>query len=196
MDIAVVTLLIIGGAFSLMGLITLIVFVSVDFGVFILIPLLFLIIGLIMLASVFGYMSKKRAVKAKGIRYTGKIYGYIENRSVMVNGQFTVNVKVRYFDSSHVVREAIIPTSFAKGSNQYPVGMTIDIFEYNGQYSWDKASIRSQTIWGEEELMDNKPLEPDKLALVAAQCPNCGAFFEAYKDYSSRCPYCGSAVNN
>lgn len=64
----------------------------------------------------------------------------------------------------------MIPTGFARGSGEYPIGMTITIYEYRGKFSFDPASVRDEMIPGEAELMDDKPLEPEKLKMVAVTC--------------------------
>ncbi|MBD5540046.1 MAG: hypothetical protein HDR00_02460 [Lachnospiraceae bacterium] len=195
-------LMILGAAFAGMGLIGTVVFggfLSMIPGsgvrVMIVIPIFFMIIGLSLVIFVLKAVSKKRAIKKKGKKYPAKIYGYIENTSVMVNSTYLIDTKVHYFDEKHIEREAIIPTAFNKGSSQYPIGMTIDIYEYNGKYSFDPKSVRDEILPGENELMDNKPIEPAKIAHVAVECKNCGATFRAVKGYTEKCPYCGSVHN-
>ena len=73
--------------------------------------------------------------------------------------------------------------------------MTITIYEYQGKFNFDPASVRDEVIPGEAELMDDKPLEPEKLKMVAVTCKNCGASYQAATGYSSRCPYCGGYQN-
>lgn len=136
-----------------------------------------------------------RKIQKQGKKYTGKIYGYVEDHSSTMNGACLVNTKVRYFDENGIEREAIIPTGFTKGSGAYPIGATIDITALNTSYSWDKNSVRYESIAGEEELMDNKPLDPAKLNMVAVTCPHCGASFSAAKGYVSTCAYCGGVLN-
>lgn len=179
----------IGGAIA-------IIFLTVGFPLSITaIPLLFVIIGAAFLFGVAAAAAQRKKIVKKGRRYAAKIYGYSENSSVTVNGQFTINVKVHYFDENHTEREAILPTSFTKGSSMYPIGMTIDIFEYQGKFGFDPQSVRNEILPGEAELMDDKPVVPEKLRLVAVSCSNCGSSFQAAAGYSSRCPYCGSYVN-
>ena len=120
---------------------------------------------------------------------------HTENTSVRVNNTYMMDTIVHYFDSYHVEREAIIPTGFTRGAGMYPIGLTIDIFEYNGKYGYDPDSVRDERLPGEEELMDDKPVAPDKLRLVAVRCPNCGSSFRAATGYSSKCPYCGNYLN-
>lgn len=193
-------LIIIGSAFAGVGIIMTVIFSSFDeelggVGSFILLPIGFVVLGLAFIVGVvFGIVNNKKIVKC-GDKYAAKIYSYVENTSYMLNGEFTMNVIVHYFDKSHIEREAVLSTGFAKGSDMFPIGMTIDIYEYHGKYGFDPASVRSEALPGEEELMDDKPVSPDKLQLVAAVCPNCGSSFQAAAGYSSRCPYCGSYLD-
>lgn len=193
-------LLILGAAFigvgGMVGGIFALVFQDTDEKGFLLIPLFFVILGLCFIAGVIVSRAKKKAIITKGKKYSGKIYGYISNTSVVVNGEFTMDTKVRYFDENGIEREAIIPTGFSKGAGSgYPIGMTIDIYELNGKYNFDPKSVRSEVLFREQELMDDKPIDPGKLNIKAVDCPNCGASFEAADGYSNKCPYCGSFIN-
>ena len=150
-------------------------------GAFILIPLM---------------LHNKKMIRVHGEKYTAKIYGYVKNTSYMVNGRFPLNVKVHYFDNYGIEREVILPTSISGGADSmFPIGMTIDIYEYNGKYSYDPASVRGERLRREEELMDNKPIDPEQLHLIAVRCSNCGASYKAATGYASRCPYCGGYQN-
>ncbi len=194
-----------GGIFFIVGFILTVAFVGVGIldagfgtgfaGVFLLIPVACMLAGLGVLIYAFKLIIRKKDISKKGIRYQAKIYGYAEDKSLVVNGEFTMNVKVRFFDSNHIEREAILPTNFPKNSNMYAIGMTIDIFEYNGEFDFDKSSLRYEHIPGEEELMDDKPINPGEQKLTAVECPNCGASFNAAEGYSNKCPYCGGYIN-
>lgn len=164
-------------------------------GVFLSIPLLFVVLGIAFVAGVCMSIAKKKKIATHGHRYPAKIYSYVDNTSYVVNGSFTVNIKVHYFDENHVEREAIIPTGFEKGSGMYPIGMTIDIFEYQGRFSYDPSSVRNETLPGEAELMDDKPVSPEQVKMIAVRCPNCGSNFQAVSGYSNKCPYCGGYLN-
>lgn len=158
--------------------------------------LVFMAIG----GGILLYLIKKSLEKKKiidmGDRYSGKIYGYLEDKSCVVNGDFLINIKVRYFDKMGIEREAVIPTGFTRGSGQYPIGATIDIMVLDNKATWDKNSVRYERIDREDELMDNKPLDPKLIDMVAVNCPSCGASFSAAKGYVSNCPYCGRAINS
>lgn len=180
--------IVIGGMMS-------IIFIRGGYGMFTAIPLLFLVLGIAFVVGVCVSSAKKKKIVKHGHRYVAKIYSYVENTAYLVNGSYTVNIKVHYFDENHVEREAIIPTEFEKGSGMYPIGMTIDIFEYQGRFSFDPASVRDETLFGEAELMDDKPVSPEQIRLIAVECPNCGSSFQAMTGYSNKCPYCGGYLN-
>lgn len=185
------------GAFYIVlgGGIALVFYLVDGMSIGVIIPLIFVIIGIGMLIGITIPSIKKSAIKRNGTKYSGKIYGYVNNTSFMLNGAYTLNTKVHYFDNKGIEREAILPTSFAKGSNQYPIGMTIDIYEYQGKYGYDPKSVRNQILPREEELMDNKPIDMNSVQTLAVTCPNCSASFHAAIGYANNCPYCGSAIN-
>lgn len=193
-------LVMIGGVFAGIGGIMTIIFASVanemkGLGGFILLPIGFVVLGLAFIMSVVCSNAKQKKIIRCGDKYAAKIYSYVENTSYMVNGEYTLNVNVHYFDKNKIEREAILPTEFAKGSNLFPIGMTIDIYEYQGKFGFDPKSVRNEVLPGEQELMDDKPVDPNQLQLIAVNCPNCGASFQAAAGYSSKCPYCGSYLN-
>lgn len=193
-----------GGIFFAVGIIVLLIGLVLIFGpgelaasaICILIGFIFMAVGGgILFAQLKGISKRKKASKA-GKKYTGKIYGYVEDKRAIVNNDYLVNIKVHYFDENGIEREAVIPTGFAKGSGDYPIGATIDIIALGSVYSWDKNSVRYEHIDREEELMDNKPLDPKLIDMVAVTCPYCGAKFSAAKGYVCNCAYCGAAINN
>ena len=106
---------------------------GMPFMAFVAIPLLFVALGAGFIIAVLISYSRKRKIRIHGIRYEAKIYGYVVNTSYTVNGRYPVNTKVRYFDADQVEREAVISTGFARGSGEYPIGMTITIYEYRGK---------------------------------------------------------------
>lgn len=196
MDYYFLILVIMGAAFTLTGLLVTVIFTAIEgFSVFGLIPMVFVVIGVCFIFGAVIQKNKKKKILRKGKKYAAKIYGYVKDTSVVVNGDYPISVKVHYFDENHVEKEAIIPTGFPAGSNQYAIGMTMDIYEYMGKYSWDPASVRNEVLKGEAELMDDKPVEPERLNLIAVNCPNCGSSFQAAKGYASKCPYCGGYIN-
>ena len=138
---------------------------------------------------------KKNRIKKHGDAYKAKIYGYVENTSYRVNGRFPINVKVHYFDKKGIEREAVLPAGMSKGSGEYPIGMTMDIYEYRGKYSFDPKSVRDEILPGEAELMDDKPVDPSRIKMTAVSCRSCGASYQAAAGYTGRCPYCGSYQN-
>ena len=69
------------------------------------------------------------------------------------------------------------------------------IFEYQGKYEYDPSSVRYEILPGEQELMDNKPVDPSQLHMIAVTCPNCGASYKKAAGYAEKCPYCVSYQN-
>lgn len=188
--------LFVGGLFFLIGSVITIIFCSIGFfGSFILLPLLFVVLGGGLLVYAFMLRKKQKDVLNQGKKYAAKIYGYVDDKSVSVNGVLTKNIVVHYFDDNGIEREATIPTQLESGFNSYAIGMTVDIYVYQGRHEWDPNSIRNEVIWRESELMDGKPIDPDKQQLVSIHCKNCGATYQAVKGYSNRCPYCGSFID-
>lgn len=157
--------------------------------------LIFMLIGAGFIFFKIKEVRSKAQINKNGTKYTGKIYSYVDDTGVMVNGQYQVNIKVHYFDQAGIEREALIPTKFTRGSGDYPIGATIDIIEYKGKYTWVKGSVRFETLNREEELMDNKPINPENINYVGVSCQNCGANFQGAKGYVTRCPYCGAPTN-
>lgn len=147
------------------------------------------------LAAQFKVDAKRKNIRKTGRRFSGKIYGYIEDKNGTINGDYAVNIKVRYFDEEKIEREAIIPTGFIKGSGEYPIGATIDIYALGTSYSWVEGSVRYEHIEGEDLLMDNKPINTSQLDIIGVECPGCGASFTAARGYTSACPYCMRQIN-
>lgn len=200
MNMAQKILLIIGGTFAGIGAVLTVIFGSVcmvfrPLRAFLTLPLFFVILGICFIAAVLIGQRKNSIIVKKGTRYVAKIYSYTENTAYTLNGSFPVNLIVHYFDKNQIEREAVIPTAFEKGSAVYPIGMTIDIYEYQGKYGWDPDSVRDEVLPGERELMDDKPVDPSRLRMTAVQCPNCGASYQAAAGYTGHCPYCGSYHN-
>ncbi|MDO4615670.1 MAG: hypothetical protein Q4B15_08575 [Lachnospiraceae bacterium] len=189
------TVFIIGIVFAIFGLFFLALFLGIGiafWGAFVLLPIFFIVIGLGLMSIKIVHDFRLRNIRKKGKKYPAKVYGYAENKSFVVNDSYPINVKVHFFDDRHVEREVVLPTSITDTSKLFPVGMTIDIFEYNGKYSYDEASLRHERIDFEEELMDDTPIAPEDKHLISIKCKQCGASYQAAQGYSSRCPYCGS----
>ena len=196
MNIAQKILLIMGIVYMAVGGVIAVIFVLfIKSSPFILMPLFFVVLGASFVGGVLFTVRQKKKISKLGKKYPAKIYGYVNNTSYMVNGCYTLNTKVHYFDESGTEKEAILPTSFARGSDTYPIGMTIDIYEYRGKYSFDAGSVRNEVLFREDELMDNKPVELEKTTIVAVCCESCGATYQAQKGYSNKCPYCGNYYN-
>ena len=193
--------LIVGAAFASIGLLVTGIFLSVasavgeGFVAFVGIPFFFVLLGAVFIVVPFLKKSSRQKIVQKGKKYPAKIYGYTKNALFEVNGVHPTDTKVHYFDEMGVEREIILPTHCAGSDGLMPVGMTVDVYSYKGKFSWDPKSLRNEVLYREAELMDNKPIEPEKQNIVAVKCKNCGASFEAIKGFTGQCPYCGGYTN-
>lgn len=188
-------LLIIGVGFLALGVPMSILFGSLMGIEVALLPLVFVFLGAAFVIYVAWQRAGQARVRARGTRHAAKIYGYVDDTSFTVNDAYPQNLRVRYFDERGQRREVVVPTRFARGDTRYPIGATVDIFEHKGDVSWDPASVRPEQLAREDELMDDRPVEPDQLHIVAVTCPHCGPSFQVAEGYASTCPYCGQAVN-
>ena len=137
--------------------------------------------------QLFARVKRGVSLTDNGARLIPYIQEMVNQKDKLRQAAFNINNKIE--------REAVIPTAFEKGASTYPIGMTMDIYEYQGKYGWDPDSVRDEILPGEQELMDDKPVDPSKLRMTAVQCPNCGASYQAAAGYTGRCPYCGSYHN-
>lgn len=189
--------LVFGVGFFLFGLLFFVLGIALGpmMFVFNIVGLIFMLIGGGFIFYKIKSMRDESNIRNHGTKFTGKIYSYVDDTSVMVNGQYRVNIKVHYFDNNGIEREALVPTKFTRGNGDFPIGSTIDILEYKGRYTWVKNSVRFETLYREEELMDDKPIDPTEINIVGVSCQNCGANFSGAKGYVTRCPYCGAPTN-
>lgn len=193
----------VGGIFFAVGILLVVVGIFVlaisgslfGGGIPLLIGVVYTILGGGMLLSNFKKSMNRKKIMGNGVHYFGKIYGYVEDKSHTMNNDYTVHIKVRYFDEMNVEREAVIPTGFTKGSGDYPIGATIEIVSLGASYTWVPGSVSFGTLPREDELMDDKPIDPSLVTMIGVSCPSCGASFSASRGYMSKCPYCGNSIN-
>lgn len=156
------------------------------------IPGVFFVVGAIFLIYALVPIAKRNKIKKNGKKYYAKICGYSDNTMVTINGSFTVDLIVRYFNQQGGIIETVLPTTLQRGATRnFPLGHTIDIYELNGNYAWDAKSVREVVIKGEERLMN---YEPGKIKMVPVECKHCGASFMSQDNRTGQCPYCGTYI--
>lgn len=187
----------IGAVFTAIGSLLSIVFLlNINvFGILILVPLFFVVLGVTFLVPGILHMRRNAVIKKNGVLYHAKIYGYTEDMSALVNGAYPLNTIVRFFDRNGKKQETILDTGFARGSNTFPIGMTINIYDLNGKIGWDEDSVRNEIIPDEAELLESAPINTIGKETMAVDCDSCGASFSAVKGYAVKCPYCGKFMN-
>lgn len=164
-----------------------------EFGLWAYGPLFFVALGIGLIIPGLIGAKKNRDIVKFGRKYPAKICGYVKDRYVEINGYPAINTLVRYFDEYRRVKECVIETGFQIGSNKYPIGMTMDIYELDGNTGWDKDSVRQEKLFDESALMDGATASDDD-EVTAIQCENCGAPFVAVKSCLDKCPYCKSPL--
>lgn len=165
------------------------------FGLWSLFPLFFAAFGFCFMIPGIISAKKNRKIIESGKRISAKIYGYVEDKHVVINGGYAVNTLVRYFDDFRRTKGAVIETGFVHGSNAYPIGMTVDIYMLDGRIGWDAASVRQETLFEERVLMDRTLEAGADDEVIAVECPKCGGLFCTIEGYADRCPYCKEDIN-
>ena len=82
--------MIVGVGFAGIGLFMILIFLFAfgKPGAFILIPLMFVVLGLCFIVTILVMLHNKKMIRVHGEKHTAKIYGYVKNTSYMVNGRF------------------------------------------------------------------------------------------------------------
>lgn len=143
-------LIVLGMIFFIVGLALLVPFIA-NISVFkwmVAIPAFFVVLGICFMLPGIAQLVGNRMIRKYGKKRAALIYDHIEDTSVTVNNEYTINTVVHYLDDDNTECEAILATGFMRGRGEYPLGLTIDIYEYNGKIGWDKNSVRSEEIPG------------------------------------------------
>ncbi|MBR2829274.1 MAG: hypothetical protein IKE68_01850 [Solobacterium sp.] len=134
-----------------------------------------------------------KAILDSGVSYTGKIFGYREDASILVNGRPMLDLIIRYFDHG-VIKEAVVNND-STDMTKFPVGATVTIRIMNAQAALVPGSVTNARLEGEENLM-NPDFDPTgKRPSKGVHCPNCGSSLIIPYGMSYICPYCGSKVS-
>ena len=134
-----------------------------------------------------------KAILDGGVSYTGKIFGYREDASILVNGRPMLDLVIRYFDHG-VIKEAVVNND-STDMTKFPVGATVTIRIMNAQAALVPGSVTNARLEGEENLM-NPDFDPTgKRPSKGVHCPNCGSSLIIPYGMSQICPYCGSKVS-
>ena len=136
--------------------------------------------------------SKRKTILKKGREYTGKIHSYVYDKTYFMDGNFLVNLMVRYFDPDGQKCEALVVTRADSKSNKFPLRSTIKIREYKGEFAYVPGSISHTKIEGEDNLMTGSAFAPGSYHLIAKSCSGCGASYTVASSKIRRCPYCGA----
>ena len=134
-----------------------------------------------------------KAILDSGISHTGKIFGYQEDASILVNGRPMQDLVIRYFDHG-VIRETVVNND-STDLTKFPIGATVTIRIMNGKAALVPGSVTDARLQGEENLM-NPDFDPTgRKPSKGVHCPNCGSSLIIPYGMSLICPYCGSKVS-
>ena len=153
------------------------------FGIMVAIPVFFVILGICFIVPFAKQKNADKKIMRLGKKRIAKISDYVEDTSATVNDEYLINTVVHYPDDRGKTCDAILETGFMRGSNKYPLGMSVDIYEYKGRVVWDKKSVRIEEIPGEPES-----------EVVVSECKNCGSSVCQIKGFTNRCPYCHKSM--
>ena len=141
-----------------------------------------------------GSVQENRAnrILENGTSYTGLIYRYDKDPSIIINGSYPISVVVRYM-ADEKVQEAIIPTMETSGQN-YPLGHACTIKLYDGKAAIVPGSIELKQLPDQDLLTESSILEIQSNPRVRITCPYCGAAVNVPLGGSAKCEYCDSLI--
>ncbi len=138
-------------------------------------------------------LRRDRKIAEEGTAYIGKIFDYVPDYQMTLNGQPTLSLIVRYRQDG-VIRQATVRTGQADTA-AFPRGATVTISFLRGEAALVPGSVSDQQLPNEEDLL-NPDLDPEKIhSSIGASCPSCGALLMVPVGMSAVCPYCGRKVS-
>ena len=142
----------------------------------------------------YGISSIKRDEKIaeEGVAIMGKIFAYVPDYQMTLNGQPTLSLVVRY-KRDGVIRQATVRTGHSDTA-EFPQGATVTISLLNGEAALVPGTVTDLKLPDEENLM-NRDIDPEKIeSSVGVSCPACGAALMVPVGMTAICPYCGRKV--
>ena len=142
----------------------------------------------------YGISAIKRDEKiaAEGVAIMGKIFDYVPDYQMTLNGQPSLSIVVRY-KKDGLIRESIVRTGYTDTA-AIPRGATVTISILNGEAAFVPGSVSDVKLPDEENLL-NPDIDPEKIeSSIGASCPACGATLIVPIGMSAICPYCGRKV--
>ena len=165
------------------------------------IPLAFMgIVFVMMFCGIGGFfawigismLNRDKKITEEGVAVMGKIFDYVPDYQMTLNGQPTLSLVVRY-KRDGVIRQATVRTG-RSDTAEFPQGATVTRSLLNGEAALVPGTVTDLKLPDEENLM-NRDIDPEKIeSSVGVSCPACGAALMVPVGMTAICPYCGRKV--
>ena len=137
-------------------------------------------------------LRREEKIAEEGVAIMGKIFDYVPDYQMTMNGQPTLSLVVRY-KKDGLIKQAVVRTGYTDTA-AIPRGATVTISLLNGEAALVPGSISDVKLPDEENLL-NPDIDPEKIQTsIGASCPACGATLIVPVGMSAICPYCGRKV--
>ena len=137
-------------------------------------------------------LKREEKIAEEGVAIMGKIFDYVPDYQMTMNGQPTLSLIVRY-KKDGLIKQAVVRTGYTDTA-AIPRGATVTISLLNGEAALVPGSISDVKLPDEENLL-NPDIDPEKIQTsIGASCPACGATLIVPVGMSAICPYCGRKV--
>ena len=137
-------------------------------------------------------LKREEKIAEEGVAVMGKIFDYVPDYQMTMNGQPTLSLVVRY-KKDGLIKQAVVRTGYTDTA-AIPRGSTVTISLLNGEAALVPGSISDVKLPDEENLL-NPDIDPEKIRTsIGASCPACGATLIVPVGMSAICPYCGRKV--
>lgn len=137
-------------------------------------------------------LKREEKIAEEGVAIMGKIFDYVPDYQMTMNGQPTLSLVVRY-KKDGLIKQAVVRTGYTDTAS-IPRGATVTISLLNGEAALVPGSISDVKLPDEENLL-NPDIDPEKIQTsIGASCPACGATLIVPVGMSAICPYCGRKV--
>ena len=137
-------------------------------------------------------LKREEKIAEEGVAIMGKIFDYVPDYQMTMNGQPTLSLIVRY-KKDGLIKQAVVRTGYTDTAS-IPRGATVTISLLNGEAALVPGSISDVKLPDEENLL-NPDIDPEKIQTsIGASCPACGATLIVPVGMSAICPYCGRKV--
>ena len=105
-------------------------------------------------------MNRERKINEKGYAVMGKIFDYVPDNQMTLNGQPTLSLIVRYKEDG-IIKQAVVRTGQVDTA-AFPRGATVTISLFEGEAALVPGSVSDVRLPDEENLL-NPDIDPEKI---------------------------------